>query len=252
MSALQEASVQGWTQVGELGVAFVLSAIIGLERELKQKSAGIRTYTVVGLGAALFTLVGKYGFNDVLTADRITLDPSRVTAQIVSGLGFIGAGIIFVRRGSVVGLTTAASVWLTAAVGAAAGAGLLILATLTTAAYFVAILVLPLAARVLQRWTGGPRPSLRVHYAEGRGLLRDVLQLVTQSGFSISDVASSHHERGDDQPPRAGLARTQEQSAAWVEVRIQLTGRGDLQGLLAELSDLSGVLEVTTADEMEP
>ncbi len=122
-SAFGEPTGQGWTQVGELAAAFVLSAIIGLERELKQKAAGMRTYTVVGFGAALFMLVSKYGFTDVLATGRIELDPSRVAAQIVSGLGFIGGGIIFVKRDSVRGLTTAASIWLTAAIGSAAGAG---------------------------------------------------------------------------------------------------------------------------------
>lgn len=73
------------------------SALIGLEREVRQKSAGIRTYTVVGLGSALFMPISKYGCTGVLEPDMVTLDPSRVAAQIVSGLGFIGAGIIVVR-----------------------------------------------------------------------------------------------------------------------------------------------------------
>ena len=86
--ALGEPTGQGWTQVVELAVAFALSAVIGLERELKQKAAGLRTYTVVGFGAALFMLVSKYGFTDVLESGKVVLDPSRVAAQIVSGLGF--------------------------------------------------------------------------------------------------------------------------------------------------------------------
>src|SRR6478609_1597471 len=117
--------------VWRLGLALALSAAIGLERELSQKSAGLRTYTLVGLGSALFMIISKYGFYDVLGED-VVLDPSRVAAQIVSGIGFIGAGLIFVRRDSVRGLTTAAGVWLTAAVGAAAGAGMPVLAIVTT------------------------------------------------------------------------------------------------------------------------
>ena len=88
--------------VGSLG----LSTTIGLERELRQKSAGLRTTTLVGLGAALFLLVSEYGFFDTLAEDHVVLDPSRVAAQIVSGIGFIGGGLIFVRRDSVRGLTT--------------------------------------------------------------------------------------------------------------------------------------------------
>src|SRR5689334_11136836 len=97
---------QGWTQFADLGIAFVLSALIGLERELKQKSAGVRTYTVVGFASALWMLVSKYGFTDVLRDGTIMVDPSRVVAQVVAGVGFIGGGIIFVKRDSVVhGLT---------------------------------------------------------------------------------------------------------------------------------------------------
>jgi len=83
---------QGWLQIGELGLAFVLSALIGLEREIRHKSAGLRTYTLVGFAAALIMLVSKYGFADVLSANRVVLDPSRIAAQIVTGIGFIGGG----------------------------------------------------------------------------------------------------------------------------------------------------------------
>ena len=99
---------QGWQQLGELGVALLLSAVIGLEREVRGKDAGLRTHTLVGVGSALFILVSKYGFTDVLEKQIVVLDPSRMAAQIVSGIGFIGAGLIFVNRGSVRGLTTAA------------------------------------------------------------------------------------------------------------------------------------------------
>jgi putative Mg2+ transporter-C (MgtC) family protein len=106
-----------WDLLWRLAVALGLSSAIGLEREMRQKSAGLRTHSLVGLGAALFVLVSTYGFSDVLDQDHVVLDPSRVAAQIVSGIGFIGGGLIFVRRDSVRGLTTAAGVWVTAAVG---------------------------------------------------------------------------------------------------------------------------------------
>src|ERR1700682_991513 len=83
---------EGWRQAAELGLALVLSALIGLEREIRQKSAGLRTHTLVGVGAALFMLVSKYGFNDVLGRGLVILDPSRVAAGIVAGIGFIGGG----------------------------------------------------------------------------------------------------------------------------------------------------------------
>lgn len=137
---------QGWVQIGQLVLAFILSAIIGAERQLRQKSAGLRTYAIVGLGAALFVLVSKYGFSDVLLTihGRVQFDPSRVAAQIVTGIGFIGAGLIFVRRrGEVEGLTTAAIVWLTAAVGMACGAGLPLLAVAVVAMHLIIVFLLP-------------------------------------------------------------------------------------------------------------
>lgn len=235
-----EPTGQGWTQVGELAAAFVLSAIIGLERELKQKSAGLRTYTVVGFGAALFMLVSKYGFTDVLESGRIELDPSRVAAQIVSGLGFIGGGIIFVKRDSVRGLTTAASIWLTAAIGSAAGAGLLILAAIATGAYLIIALALPVVARSAARLTGNARPLVRVNYLDGRGLLRDVLGLITDSGFQVADVATTRQGGNGDDGERS------------VEVVVHLSGHGNLQTVLTELSELDGVLAVATDEESEP
>ena len=140
-------------QLLELAAAFILSATIGLEREIKRKSAGLRTYTVVGTSAALFLLVSKYGFTDVLSAGTIVLDPSRVAAQIVTGIGFIGAGVIFVEGTRVKGLTTAATVWLVTGIGMACGAGLLVLAVAVTAAYFVVALVFPI---LLRRLPGSP------------------------------------------------------------------------------------------------
>lgn len=140
---------QGVKQFVELSVAFLFSAAIGLEREFRHKSAGFRTYTIVGTTAALFLLISKYGFMNVLADGRVVLDPSRVAAQIVSGIGFIGAGLIFLREDKVQGLTTAATVWLVAGVGMACGAGLLLLALYVTCAYFIVAFVFPLILRHL-------------------------------------------------------------------------------------------------------
>jgi putative Mg2+ transporter-C (MgtC) family protein len=146
---ISELTGQNPKQFVELGIAFLLSAAIGLEREIRHKSAGLRTYTVVGTAAALFLLISKYGFTDVLVNDRIVLDPSRVAAQIVTGIGFIGAGLIFVRGDRVAGLTTAATVWLVTGIGMACGAGLPWLAVAATIAYFVVALTFPFLLRLL-------------------------------------------------------------------------------------------------------
>jgi putative Mg2+ transporter-C (MgtC) family protein len=101
-------------------VAAGLGGVIGLERELDEKAAGLRTHILVSVGSALFTLVGAYGFEDFPSG---SVDPSRIAAQIVTGIGFLGAGVIFRQGFTIRGLTTAASLWLVAAVGMAAGAG---------------------------------------------------------------------------------------------------------------------------------
>src|SRR5271170_3663722 len=129
-----EPAGQGLLQFAELALALVLSALIGLEREIRQKSAGLRTYTLVGLASALIILISKYGFTNILADGRIVLDPSRMAAQIVSGIGFIGGGVIFVRKDLVRGLTTATTIWVTSAVGMACGAGLPLLAIAVTGA----------------------------------------------------------------------------------------------------------------------
>src|ERR1700734_3295504 len=162
-----ETAGQGWVQIGELGMAFFLSALIGLEREIRHKSAGLRTHTLVGFAAALIMLVSKYGFGDVLSTGQVVLDPSRIAGQIVTGIGFIGGGLIFVRRDSVRGLTTAAIVWLDAAIGMACGAGLVILALFATVAHFVVVFGLRWISDRMSR-----SPSLgfglRVVYEDGR------------------------------------------------------------------------------------
>jgi putative Mg2+ transporter-C (MgtC) family protein len=219
-----------WDLLWRLAVALGLSSAIGLEREMRQKSAGLRTHSLVGLGAALFVLVSAYGFSDVLDQDLV-LDPSRVAAQIVSGIGFIGGGLIFVRRDSVRGLTTAAGVWVTAAVGTAAGAGLAILAAATTAAYFLIAYAYPALALRLprSRWAS---QSLRLTYLDGRGILRDALALCTAAGFAVADLAVHHLGDRDDA----------------VAVQLELRGPGSLTGLASELGALDGVLAVGGED----
>jgi putative Mg2+ transporter-C (MgtC) family protein len=110
-----------WLQViVRMAVAAGLGGAIGLERELDEKAAGLRTHMLVAVGSALFTIVGAYGFTDFPNRN---IDPTRVAAQIVTGIGFLGAGLIFRQGFTIRGLTTAASLWLVAAVGMAAGAG---------------------------------------------------------------------------------------------------------------------------------
>src|ERR1700728_4219891 len=205
---------QSWVQLSELALAFVLSALIGLEREMRQKSAGLRTYTLVGFSSALIMLVSKYGFTDIIEAGRVVLDPSRMAAQIVSGIGFIGGGVIFVRKDIVRGLTTASIVWLTAAVGMACGAGLPILAMAVTLGHFVVVFVFSPIERRLPKSRWAPS-SLQISYQDGRGVLREVLAICTRSEFAVSRV---HVER--DPSHEVGFARTPGEDALSPEEAI--------------------------------
>lgn len=118
-------------------IAALCGGAIGYERATQRKSAGMRTHMVVAVAAALFMLVSKYGFFDILNLHNVALDPSRIAAQIVTGISFIGAGTILVRKEQVSGLTTAAGVWATAAIGMAIGAGMYFIGIICTVLLFL-------------------------------------------------------------------------------------------------------------------
>jgi putative Mg2+ transporter-C (MgtC) family protein len=178
---------RSWVQPSELALAFFLSALIGLEREIREKSAGLRTYTLVGFSSALIMIVSKYGFTNILQSGRVVLDPSRMAAQIVSGIGFIGGGVIFVRNDIVRGPTTASIVWLTTAVGMAAGARLSILAVAATFGHFLVVFLFPAIERHLPKSRWAPT-SLHISYEGRRGALREILAACTSQEFSVSRV----------------------------------------------------------------
>ena len=122
-----------WDFIGRLCVAGLCGTVIGLDREYRVKDAGFRTHFLVALGSALMMVVSQYGFEEFLAShDGLRLDPSRIAAQVVSGIGFIGAGTIIIHRQLVRGLTTAASLWATAGIGLAAGAHMYVVAAAAT------------------------------------------------------------------------------------------------------------------------
>lgn len=248
MRQLLDFSGQGGLQIAELGLAFVLSALIGVEREIRQKSAGLRTHTLVGVSAALFMLISKYGFNDILSYGRVVLDPSRVAAQVVSGIGFIGGGVIFMRRDVVRGLTTAASVWFTAAVGMTCGAGLAMLALATMLGYFIIMLGFPLLARRLPKSKKLPT-ELHVSYQGGRGLLRLILIRCTDLRFSIDRVGLEQGSSGGLEATNQG---TEEGEIPPLKGDVALTllvrGKRPISHLVAALSDIDGVHQVGRID----
>lgn len=148
-----------------LAAAAALSGIIGVNRGRLEWTAGLRTHMLVGVGAALAIIVSAFGFADVLAQEHVVLDPSRIAAQVISGIGFLGAGtILFVERDQIVrGLTTAASLWAVASVGLAAGGGLYVGAIIATAIIWVILALLkPLEKRLVGRKTRRPRMIVKL------------------------------------------------------------------------------------------
>ncbi|WP_241653565.1 MgtC/SapB family protein [Propioniciclava flava] len=223
-----------WDAMIELTVGVALSMLIGLEREFHGKAAGIRTCALVGLGSTLFTVVSRQG-EWLLPGMTVTnVDGARVAAQIVSGIGFLGAGLIFVRRDSVRGLTTAASIWLVAAVGMAAGAGVVDLAVTATILYLLVIIGLtPLRSRLPH--SSFTHEVVSITYEDGHGVLRDVMNTIGNHGVAVDhlDVLSV-----PDRDTRVPLQR----------VRIEMhTIGGSLTQLLRELAEIPRVRGVDSA-----
>lgn len=135
--------IPAYEMILRLLTSAVLGSIIGWERERRAWTAGLRTHMLVCLGSALVMIVSKYGFQDMLSQSSVSFDPSRVAAQVVSGIGFLGAGtILFLRNEVVKGLTTAAGLWTVAAIGLAAGAGMFIEAGMVTMISFIILMAL--------------------------------------------------------------------------------------------------------------
>jgi len=139
--------------IARLVTSALLGALVGLERERLEWVAGLRTHMLVCLGATLIMIVSAYGFDDALRQEHMVLDPSRVAAQVVSGIGFLGAGtILFLRQRVIRGLTTAASLWAVAGVGLAVGGGLYLAAATTTLLVLIILaIVKPLEVRLFRR-----------------------------------------------------------------------------------------------------
>jgi putative Mg2+ transporter-C (MgtC) family protein len=213
-----------WDVLGRLAVAAALGGAIGFERELREREAGLRTHMLVCIGSALFTIVSAYGFREFLTSGQavIRADPTRIAAQIVTGIGFLGAGAIIRHGLSVRGLTTAATLWVVAAIGIAAGAGYHSAAVFTTVITLLSLAPLRiLAHRVIERMRPEER-DIVVHLAPGTSL-SPLLANLESSGVSVETFAL---EEGLD---RRIITLTLDQAS---------------EGLVAALADLDFVIGV--------
>jgi len=208
-----------------LVVAAGLGGAVGLERELRERQAGLRTHLVVCVGSALFTLVSAYGFRDVVEQGRIVVDPTRIAAQIVSGIGFLGAGAIIRQGLSVRGLTTAATLWLVAAIGMAVGAGFYSGAVIATVGALLTLGPLRVAAyTIIRRWHPDVERLLVDIPAGGSPV--PILEVLEDRGARV--VSLEIAQEGD-----------RRSVAVDVEVRHDIAPT-----IVAAVGDIDGVLEV--------
>lgn len=180
-----------WEGILRLLLAFVLAAAIGFERELREQEAGLRTHIFVATGAGLFVLVGNYAWEDLTFGNNagVVLDPSRVVAYVITGIGFLGAGAILKDGVSVRGLTTAASLWVTAAIGATCAAGEYVWATVVTAIILISLWPLRRLAEALELRTDRST-WLRVElHPDGR--VADVARALEERGIEVQSMTVS-------------------------------------------------------------
>ena len=212
--------------IGRLALALALGAVLGLERETRHKTAGLRTHSLVALGAALFTIAGAYA---VIGPQN---DPSRVAAQVVTGIGFIGAGAMIRSGFTVTGITTAATLWMAAAFGIAAAMGLYVVSIASGAMALVVVVTFgPLKPYVLFRRS---RRRFEVRYQPGHGTLDALLMGLESGGGRIMGVLTT--ESADSSQ---GLRQT----------TIDVRGMADVElaKVLATIADRSEVVEIDHA-----
>ena len=218
--------LSNWEILVRLLVAAVLGSLIGFERERLLWAAGIRTHMLVCVGACLFMIVSAFGFADSLSGQHVVLDPSRVAAQVVSGIGFLGAGAILARGEIVRGLTTAASIWTVAAIGLAVGGGLYFAAGLST----TIILAILAGVKPLEEAYRHRNQTCRLVIETARGtltpeILKDVLK-----------VRNGQIKRF--------LARARDADVDDLTVVLARVSSNDIASFIAKINTISGVTKV--------
>lgn len=181
---------------GRLMLALLLGGLIGFERERNSSAAGFRTHILVCLGSALIMILSAYGFPEFAGQEGVTMDPKRLAAQVISGIGFLGAGTILRNGLSITGLTTAASLWVVAAIGLAAGAGLYFPALLTT---IMVLLSLWMLTAVERKFFSSKRiVSMKIHANRAQGVLNKISNLLEKQGVTIISLSMEEDDRNEN------------------------------------------------------
>ncbi|MGI6751153.1 MAG: MgtC/SapB family protein [Anaerovoracaceae bacterium] len=174
-----------------LFLAAICGGAIGYERKSRLKEAGIRTHFIVALGAALMMIVSKYGFQDQIGWNNLSLDPSRIAAQVVSGVGFLGAGIIFVHKETIKGLTTGAGIWATAGIGLAVGAGLYFVGIAAT----IIVIIGQLLLHGKIKWLSSPRTELvTLHVFKEPGAMERIQEFFKEKNVAVQSLRVKSNE----------------------------------------------------------
>ena len=229
---MRAGSISDGEIVLRLAIVVVLCGAIGLERQARDQIAGLRTHVIVGFGAGLFTLVSAYGFPEF---SQSRIDPTRIAAQVVSGIGFLGAGVILRHGVTVRGVTTAAALWISAAIGMATAAGFYAGAVATTAIALVALVALRRLKPVVRRRLAGETLSLELDLVPGASI-RSLLGELRRRNLRVEGL-ESHDPRGRlraraARRSGAGLARCRRHP---LRPGAQRRGCADRPGLLHSL-----------------
>ncbi|MEO8736150.1 MAG: MgtC/SapB family protein [Edaphobacter sp.] len=212
-----------------LVTATLLAALVGLDREHRRSAAGLRTHALVGMSSCLLMIASAFGFADILGTPGVALDPSRIAAQIVTGIGFLGAGTIIAHGESVRGLTTAASIWTVAAIGIAVGCGMYRVALIATALALILLLVMrPIEHRLDRRWR---KQTIRAMYDPKVTSPEVLLEALRRINLSVTGLSvEMQNDSGKEQ----------------IQITLAQSGYAVLQDALQAVAQLEGVQSATT------
>ncbi len=218
-------------------LAVVLGGLVGMEREWHNHAAGFRTHILVCLGSATIMLLSIYGFSEFVAEANVRIDPARLAAQVISGIGFLGAGAILRNGSSVKGLTTAASIWVVAGIGLCIGAGFIYPAFVATLLVLISLLLLNKWEKYLLRHRRSNDVTIKAH--DDPGMLGNIAYKFSEQGIQIINVKMTHDlDQMDDED---GRAKTQ------FYFNLQVKDRNKILLAVEQIKGLESILSVETS-----
>ncbi len=228
--------ISNWELTLRILLALVLGGLIGLERELGGHSAGFRTHILVTMGSAIIVLLSAYGFSSFASEPNVRMDPARLAAQVISGIGFLGAGTIMRTGLTVSGLTTAASLWVSAAIGLSAGAGFYYCAIISTFLVVISLFVLNKVEKLFSRTKKIREVQIKMdRKSAGLGA---VLAYLNRSGLQINKLTVDNEEQSDAPSGRCLILR----------IQVKLKKVKKYEEVIAALVGMEGVVGFETLD----